>query len=275
MSEAASSEHKAVLAHSRTVKCVVAWAFTITTLSILIYGAVRYETLIAANVDWPILLTLNQFVLPGFVNRVILGASGLHVLSGAFLVGLFWYLWFETESDDLKTKLLLGLGAAVLAGILSRVLQVSLPAHLRPLHDPVPGFKMPPGIDPSMLNGWGSFPSDHACLYFALTAVIWLRSRRVGLLALLIALYGNLPRIYLGLHYFSDFVFGALLGIALVVLIEEYGPTRLARLAVLLEHHKRGLFHFFGFLLTLEVATLFGDLRKIGTGLSWIGVVGP
>jgi hypothetical protein len=44
----------------------------------------------------------------------------------------------------------------------------------------VPGFDVPPGIDPAALNGWNSFPSDHACVYFALTTVIWRRSQLLG-----------------------------------------------------------------------------------------------
>jgi hypothetical protein len=42
------------------------------------------------------------------------------------------------------------------------------------------------------------------------------------------------------------------------VLIEDYGPEKLARRVVLVEHHKPGLFYFFGFLFSYEVATLKG-----------------
>ncbi len=141
-----------------------------------------------------------------------------------------------------------------------------LPVHLRPLHSPMLGFNIPPGIDLATLSGWSSFPSDHACVYFALTAVIWRQSRVLGLFALLPALLGNLPRIYLGFHYPTDVALGALLGIMLVVLIEDYGPEKLARRAVLVEHRKPGLFYLSGFLLSFEVATLFEDIRLFGVG---------
>ena len=136
------------------------------------------------------------------------------ILTGVLLAGLFWYLWFECKSDSAKTGLLLGFGAAIAADILSRGLQLALPTHLRPLHNPALRFKPPPGIDITKLNGWDSFPSDHACLYFALTTVIWRRSRLLGLFALMPALLGTLPRIYLGYHYPSD---GAVLGILVVI----------------------------------------------------------
>jgi hypothetical protein len=89
----------------------------------------------------------------------------------------------------------------------------------------------------------------------------------LGLFALLSTLLGILPRIYLGFHYPTDVALGALLGIVWVVLIEDYGPEKLARRVVLVEHHKPGLFYFFGFLFSYEVATLFKGIRQIGKGL--------
>ena len=174
----------------------------------------------------------------------------------------------KSNSESEKAELFLGLSAAVAAVILSRALQLTLPTHLRPLHDPVPGFDVPPGIDPAALSGWNSFPSDHACVYFALTTVIWRRSQLLGLFALLPALIGSLPRIYLGLHYPSDVAFGALLGIFIVMMVENYGPETFARRAILFEQKRPGMFYSCGFLLTYEVATLFEDIRKTGAGLA-------
>ena len=92
-------------------------------------------------------------------------------------------IWFESNSKTTKAELLLGLAAAIAAVILSRLLQLMLPTHLRPLHDPMPGFNVPPGIDITTLNGWNSFPSDHACFFFGLVTVIWRRSQVLGLVA--------------------------------------------------------------------------------------------
>ncbi len=174
----------------------------------------------------------------------------------------------KSNSESAKAELFLGLGAAIAAVILSRGLQLTLPTHFRPLNDPVPGFAVPPGIDPSSLSGWNSFPSDHACVYFALTTVIWRRSRLLGLFALLPTLIGSLPRIYFGQHYPSDVAFGALLGISIVMMVENYGPTTIARRAILFEQKRPGMFYSCGFLLTCEAATLFNDIRSIGVGLA-------
>jgi undecaprenyl-diphosphatase len=256
------------LTRHRRIQFTLAWTLAFAVLLVALFGTVRYEPILADFFDWPILLKLNHYVFPGTLNHLISGVSNLPILTGALLAGLFWYVWFESNSESEKAELFLGLGAAVAAVILSRGLQLTLPTHLRPLHDPVPGFDVPPGIDPAALSGWNSFPSDHACVYFALTTVIWRRSQLLGLFALLPALIGSLPRIYLGLHYPSDVAFGALLGIFIVMMVENYGPETFARRAILFEQKRPGMFYSCGFLLTYEVATLFEDIRKTGAGLA-------
>ncbi len=257
------------ITHQRVIQCASAWMISFTVLLVVVFGMVRYASVLATYFDWPILLKLNSYVFLGaFVNRTISTISNLPILTGIPLAGLLWYLWFESKSESAKSELLLGTGAAVSAVILSRGLQLMLPTHLRPLHDPVPGFNVPLGIDPAILNGWNSFPSDHACLLFGLATVIWRRSQVLGLFALLPALFSCLPRIYYGYHYPSDVVFGAVLGIFAVILVENYGPRTFARRAILFENRRSSMFYFCGFLLTYEVGTLFGDIRTLGLGLA-------
>jgi undecaprenyl-diphosphatase len=81
------------------------------------------------------------------------------------------------------------------------------------------------------------------------------------------ALLGTLPRIYLGYHYPSDVVSGAVLGILVVILVENYGPETFARWVLLFERQSSGMFYFWGFLLTYCVGTLFDDVRSFGLGL--------
>jgi undecaprenyl-diphosphatase len=265
--------HKAVnsleLSRHRRIKCASAWILAFATLSVAVYGTVLFEPVLASHFDWPILLKLNQYVFPvAFLNRAITAIIEVPILIGAPLVALFWYLWFESNSESAKAKLLLGLGAAIAAVILSRGLQLTLPTHIRPLLDPVPGFNIPPGVALNGLNEWNSVPSDHACVYFALVTVIWRRSHMLGLFGLLPALINSLPRVYLGYHYPSDVVLGALLGISVVMLVENYGPETFARRAVRFEQQRPGIFYFWAFLLSFEVSLLFGDIRQLGVGLA-------
>jgi undecaprenyl-diphosphatase len=248
----------------RAITCAIAWALATATLLAAIYTTVRFTPYLADHFDWPILLKLNRYVLPvAFLNSALTYLVEIPILTGVPLIGLVWYLWFATKSESAKARILLGLGGAIAAVTLSRVLQLSLPTHLRPVLVPVPGFNVPPGADLTDLHRWNSVPSDHACVYFALVTVIWRRLHMLGLFSLLPALIGNLPRIYLGYHYPSDLVLGALLGIFIVCLVENYGPETLACRVARFELRRPGVFYALGFLLTYEVATLFGDIRQI------------
>lgn len=61
-------------------------------------------------------------------------------------------------------------------------------------------------------SGDPSFPSDHATAAFAIAFALFLRSRRVGWVALTMAGLVSISRIAVGVHYPSDVVAGALIG---------------------------------------------------------------
>ena len=201
------------------------------------------------------------------INHAIYIASEATLVTGGLLMGLVWYCWFNNNAEPARERLLLGFGAVMVAALLSRLLQLSLPMRARPLHDLSSGFLPLPGIDAGLANHWGSFPSDHAALFFALVAVIWRQSRWLGVVALLSAIYGVVPRIYFGLHYLSDVLAGAALGVALVLMFEHFGPRALAHRGVGWEQRLPAMFYGAAFLLSLEVATLFEDIRQAGRGI--------
>ncbi len=203
----------------------------------------------------------------GVINHAINIASEATVLTGGLLIALVWYCWFNNDAKAARERRLLGFGAVLITAVLSRTLQVSLPVRLRPMHDLASGFLPLPGLDPTLAHHWGSFPSDHAALFFALVTVIWQRSRWLGLLALVSALYGVLPRSYVGLHYVSDVAAGAVLGVAFVLLFERFGPSALARRGVDWAQRLPAVFYGTAFLASLEVATLFEDIRQVGRGI--------
>jgi undecaprenyl-diphosphatase len=220
------------------------------------------------EVDEYVSLTVNQFASQnGVINHAIYIATEATVVTGGLLVALVWCCWFTDSAKAARERLLLGFGAVLITAVLSRLLQVSLPVRLRPMHDLASGFVPLNGIDPTLANHWGSFPSDHAALFFALVTVVWQRSRWLGLLGLMSALYGVLPRIYVGLHYVSDVTAGAVLGVAFVLLFERFGPRALADRGVDWEQRLPGLFYGAAFLASLEVATLFEDIRQVGRGI--------
>lgn len=64
-----------------------------------------------------------------------------------------------------------------------------------------------------------SFPSDHAAAAFAIAVVAVLVCRRLGLLALLLAVLISYARVYVGLHYPGDVLGGAAVGLVVAVVV--------------------------------------------------------
>ena len=64
-----------------------------------------------------------------------------------------------------------------------------------------------------------SFPSDHATAAFAIAVSILLRNRRIGLLAMAMAIVLAVARVAVGVHYPGDVLGGALLGSAAALLL--------------------------------------------------------
>ena len=57
-----------------------------------------------------------------------------------------------------------------------------------------------------------SFPSDHATAAFAIAVAIFLRHRKAGIVALVMAALLSLSRVVVGVHYPSDVLAGAAIG---------------------------------------------------------------
>lgn len=72
-------------------------------------------------------------------------------------------------------------------------------------HPDIAHLFIPASADPS-------FPSDHATAAFAIAVAIFLRNRKIGLLALAMATVLAVSRVAVGTHYPGDVLGGALLG---------------------------------------------------------------
>jgi undecaprenyl-diphosphatase len=58
-----------------------------------------------------------------------------------------------------------------------------------------------------------SFPSGHAALFFALSAVIYFYNKKAGLVFLIASFLISLARVFIGVHWPTDILAGAILGI--------------------------------------------------------------
>jgi undecaprenyl-diphosphatase len=153
-------------------------------------------------------VTLDQWV-------VFISDDGFQ--KGGFVILLLWWLWFLPGKETEQNREYLGcvLLASPVALAISRFISFVVPFRTRPLHKAGMHVHLAYGLDPNTLINWNSFPSDHAVLFFTLVAGLYLVSGRVGKLAgLYVLVFVCLPRIYLGVHYPTDIVSGAVIGLA-------------------------------------------------------------
>jgi len=204
------------------------------------------------------------------LDRGIHALTSRDLLQGAVFVALIWYLWFDTPDVGVRARLLTGTLAATLGGMLSRLLQIVLPTHLRPLHTPSLGFVMPMGVQPDTLNHFDAFPSDHGAVLFGLAIVIYRLRPRLGGAAIAWATIVNVSRIYEGYHYPSDVVGSIGLALIVVSMFDNRWFAYLARRLLVFEQTWRPMFYLLAFLVTYQIATLFDDVREIGRGFAQV-----
>lgn len=219
--------------------------------------------------DQSITLFVNQYAGRSWLfDSFVVFLSDQDFLKGGFALSLFWYAWFrsgEGHPQD-RQRLLAMLAACAMALTLGQVLQILLPFRRRPIHTPELGFMLPFGLHPKTADGWSSLPSDHAMLFFAVSTGLFLVSRPLGLLSFFhTTVIVCLPRLYLGLHFTTDLIAGALVGIASSYLLcARECASSLTHAVLAWGQRIPALLYPALFLVTLEFANLFDDLRAIG-----------
>jgi undecaprenyl-diphosphatase len=217
--------------------------------------------------DHSILMFLNQFAgRSATLDNAVAMFAGPYILSGILLTGIIAYCWFRRLGPENlleREYLLRELIGALVAGAASRSMQLICTFHPRPLHDPTLHFTVPVGLDQNTLNHWSSFPSDHAAVFFAMALIILLHSRKLGALAMAWAILALIPRIYLGFHWPSDILGGAIVGMACVLVCRQLIPRRLIAPLTVYEQKSPALFYGCGFVFCYQLGTLFQDVRLI------------
>lgn len=154
--------------------------------------------------------------------------------------------------------------ASLLRQIRLREVPVLCPMRLRPLLDPQLHFR-PPSWLPVQSNwtSWSSFPSDHAALFFALAAGVWWVWRKGGTALLFyVAAIICLPRLYVGIHYPTDILAGAAIGVGFVALLSNRAVRSVFAEPILCWGERHPAAFYFAFsLLIFQIATLFWDIR--------------
>lgn len=99
---------------------------------------------------------------------------------------------------------------AILAVFFSRAVFVELIRIF--LHRPRP-FAADPSIVPLLSESSYSFPSGHAAFFFALSTTVYLYNKKLGISFFIASICIGLGRVAAGVHYPTDILGGAVLGV--------------------------------------------------------------
>lgn len=229
-------------------------------------------------VDRTIVLWLNQFAgVSGTFDGFVKDISDNYLIQAVVPITVLWAFWFARAGRAGRMRnraLVLATHLGAIAGVAAaRAFALMFPFRDRPLDARGLGFHV---LDPRWnadIHQWSSFPSDHAVLFFALATGITLLHRKIGIAMLgYAAVVDCLPRIYLGLHYPSDILAGALLGAASVLLVAHSRLGEIAAKRILGWAEIRPEWVYAGlFLCSFELATMFDSaiqIAQIGTRLT-------
>ena len=219
-------------------------------------------------VDNSILTFLNQFAHRWYVldSGVVFAATN-SLAKGGVIAAVLWWIWFDHHQDQFRHQEILvsTLAATAVAILAARALALALPFSTRPLYNPDLHFQHPFNAESVRLEGWSSFPSDHAALFFALATGIFVCSRPMGVLAFLHAFFIiGLPRVYLGIHYPTDVIVGALMGSITAYLFTTLKARQvISWLPIQWMHKHPGSFYACFFLASWQIVTLFSGLLEV------------
>lgn len=212
---------------------------------------------------------INQFSqLSWTVDTTIKFIAFNHLVKGGVLATVFWWGWFRANKNQLHVQvhLISTLLGCFVAMALARVLALVVPFRFRPLQEESLDFTLPYHMV-TQLEGWysSSLPSDHAALFYALSIGMFYISKKAGIFSLVYTtLFIALPRVYLGLHYPTDIIAGAFVGIVATVLCNSNSFIgKIALYGQSWSNNKPEIFYPVLFIVTYQIADIFKSSRDV------------
>lgn len=233
------------------------------------------------SLDSSILSYLNLFARKSWVfDQTVAFIGGSYLLKGGVLMVFVWWAWFRTENKGSRDRdhLIATILSCAVALSVGRIMVLTLPFRLRPLHEGGLHLATPYGITGDALQRFSSFPSDHAVLFFALVTGLFFISRALGAVALFYTIIVIiLPRMYLGLHYPSDILAGAAVGASISWLGNTHLPEKSGIQYIKSLSWSRPMYFYpVLFLVTYQIADLFENSRAILGGIfklvTWVAI---
>jgi len=219
-------------------------------------------------IDLGIIHFLNQYAgVSHAFDTLNLGWAYNNLLKAGPLLLVIFGVWFQAGEDaavqERRLAILAMLAAACFAAATSVILTHVLPERARPVIHPGVDFVLPYGMERTGWERISSMPSDHAAMYFALAGGLWFASRFWGALALVYSsLFIAFPRLYLGMHFPSDLLAGAAIGLGYAWLMQrEVVRKHVWRPILIWEATKPHIFYPPMLLLTFIIGGIFHEAR--------------
>jgi undecaprenyl-diphosphatase len=149
-------------------------------------------------------------------GTIVFLASYLAYIAGIFFLAL---VFFSQYSKRKKWELLLVVGISALVARFGVTELVRLF-----IHRPRPFLSLP--VHQLLTDSAWSFPSGHATFFFALSTAVYLYNKKWGIWFFIATILITVSRVIAGIHYPSDIVGGALIGI-MVAYVTFYFVRRL------------------------------------------------
>jgi undecaprenyl-diphosphatase len=165
--------------------------------------------------DYQLLHFLNQYAL----KSPLLDDSAIFfaVWSGYLMVAAFLiFLWQKRAAISKKAEIF---AAVFLPAIISRLGITVLIRHLHYRPRPYLTDAVNMLIDKSRE---ASFPSGHAAFFFAFSLAVYYFNKKLGIIFLTVSVLMGLSRIFVGIHWPSDVLAGAVVGIFSVWLVRRF-----------------------------------------------------
>ncbi|MDE2362094.1 MAG: phosphatase PAP2 family protein [Hyphomicrobiales bacterium] len=220
------------------------------------------------QVDLDILHALNSLSGVWAIDHTINFVTSSTLAKGMILLAAYWYFWFDPDcARRPRTRAFLvdGVSAGVLAVFIARLIANLFPMRMRPIFDAASGFHINVDALPGSFENWSSMPSDHAAFVMALAFALMRVSRPASYAFIAYsAIFVCLPRVYLGIHYPSDVIVGALIGAFAAWLAPSVGLTRVSEKLVSVAKRNFAMFYAAAFLVTAEFAQMFDNIRMAG-----------
>lgn len=177
-----------------------------------------------------------------------------------FVIAFCW-IWVKYSDEKHRKMVIEAVFNGLLALIITRIFSFTLPYRARPKNTP----EFNHDVVNIPVDGWSSFPSDHAVFAMSMSFSLYRINPIIGLLfAMHSVVVICFPRVVLGLHYPSDLFFGGLLGLLITYASIKSKLSHLIAESVFTAYIKYpSYFYFASFVILFEFVDMFEVSRII------------